>query len=472
MDLGINLSPVNDYNREWVFSDVFTQSREWRLVKGTVVQPPSVKVPVKADGYPDFTAVAAGDAVQSMMLVDMDGHYPKGVYNASWSGDSTGVSFRGQGLTVGPFVKDATGRWTTTLDLQGDKGFVLELRGANVSDMRVLVPNDKGQIFHPMFVAPLASFKHIRFLNWMNTNAVRKAHTWAERTKPQSVRQSYQPQGVCLEAMIFLCNQTKTRPWFCMPHLFDDDYVRRFATMVKKQCRADKIYVEFSNETWNPDFPVYAWAKAEATRLGIIWPYVIADNAKRVWDIWLSVFGDQSSKIVRVVGGQTSNDWVASNVLKRLNYGADAIAVGSYFGVPKETAATFGASTTPQEVLAAARTTLPRLRDGIKKHQSIKAGIPVLVYEGGQHILGDDAWFNAAYDAQILPEMYDATIENLQQAANVGVTAFTAFAYVSRRDSQYGSWGHFEGQEQVALNPSSLRAQAPKAAALRDFIGL
>ena len=301
MDLGINLSPVNDWNREWVFSNIFLQSREWRLIKNGVVQPPTVRVPILANGYPDFTQITAGDKVQSLMLIDQGGHYPKGIYNASWSGDLAGVTFSGPGVTMGT-VTDDFGVFKVDVDVQGDNGITLILDHANVTGISVLMPGNNGAL-HPTFLSPLYHFKHIRFLNWMNTNTVNTPYIWENRTTPSHARQSYQPQGVALEAMIYLCNKTKTRPWFCMPHLFDDNYVRKFATMVKNNCAADKIYIEFSNETWNLDFPVQTWAKAESVRLGIPWPYVVADAAKHMWDIWISVFGDKVDKLVRVVGG-------------------------------------------------------------------------------------------------------------------------------------------------------------------------
>lgn len=468
MDIGINLQSVNDYNREWVFANIFAQSREWRLIKNGVVQPPSVKVPVLANGYPDFLAISQNDAVQCLMLVDHAGHYPKGTYVASWSGDSTGILFKGPGVTVDSIIRDSLGKWNVKIDIQGDKGLTMELRQANITDMSITMPGGEGHIFHPTFKAPLSAFKFIRFLNWMNTNSVSKPYTWAERTTVLGPRQSYKPQGVALEVMIFLCNQTKTRPWFCMPHLAEDDFIRRFASMVKKQSKADKIYVEFSNETWNADFPVYAWAQSQATASGLIWPYVVADAAKHMWDIWLDVFKDNPGKIVRVVGGHVVNDWVAKKVLERLNNQADVVALAAYFSVPNDVAKTFTASTTPQQVLDAARATIDIRMQGLAKHKLL--GKPVGFYEGGQGIIAGTSWQQAAYDAQTLPAMYDAVKENLTKAKVGGAEFFGAFSYVSRQDSPHGSWGHCEGQEQVLLLSNALRQQAPKAAALRDAL--
>lgn len=467
MDLGINLQSVNDYNREWVFCNVFAQSREWRLLKGGQAQPPSVKVPVLANGYPDFAAIAASDGVQSLMLVDHDGHYPKGSYTAHWRGDAGQVVFKGKDVTEISRSRSGDGLWTAVIDVQGDNGLALELyQASDVSDVEVWMPGLEGRVFHPTFIAPLYSFKHIRFLNWMNTNGVRQAHTWAGRTTTNSVRQSYQPQGVALEAMLYLTNQTKTRPWFCMPHLADDDYIRRFAKMVKRMSHADKIYVEFSNETWNSIFPVNAWANQKAQEQGIIWPYVVADAAKHMWDIWMEVYADDPTRIIKVVGGHIVNKWVATKVLERLNNKADLVAVAAYLPVTKTQSAKFTAATTATEVLAAARANQGMVTKGITDHKTL--GLPVGVYEGGQGIVGEGVWLNAAYAAQTLPAMYDATLENLRAAQTAGATCFGIFSYVSKQESPHGSWGHFDHQEQVLSK--QVKIDAPKGAAVRDFL--
>lgn len=467
MDVGINLSPVNDYNREWVFCNVFAQSRAWRLIRNGQAQPPDVKVPVLGNGYPDFSLIRETEGVQSLMLVDHDGHYPKGQYTAHWRGDAGRVLFKGRDVNELSRVRSGDGLWTAVIDVQGDSGLALELYGAtDVFDVEVWMPGEEGRVFHPYFAAALHSFKHIRFLNWMNTNSVRQPYTWANRTTIRHVRQSYQPQGVALEAMLALTNQTKTRPWFCMPHLAEDDYIRRFAKLVKRTSQADKIYVEFSNETWNTMFPVHAWAKDEATKQGVIWPFVVADAAKHMWDIWLEIFADDPKRIVRVVGGHVVNKWVASKVLERLNGDADMVAVATYLSVPKAQTAGFTAATTPEEVLTAARSSQSTLVRGLNDHKSL--GLPLGVYEGGQGIIGEEPWLKAAYAAQTLPGMYDATLQNLRLARDAGVECFGIFSYISKQESPHGSWGHLAFQEQILSK--NLKLEAPKAAAVRDFL--
>ena len=70
--------------------------------------------------------------------------------------------------------------------------------------------------------------------------------------------------------MIDLCNRLQVDPWFCIPHLADDDYVRQFATMVRERLDPKlKVYVEHSNEVWNGQFAQARYAKEEGRRLGL-----------------------------------------------------------------------------------------------------------------------------------------------------------------------------------------------------------
>lgn len=64
------------------------------------------------------------------------------------------------------------------------------------------------------------------------------------------------PGGVALEYIISLCNELDAAPWINVPHLADDDYVTKLATMLRDKLRPDvKVYVEHSNEAWNAAFP-------------------------------------------------------------------------------------------------------------------------------------------------------------------------------------------------------------------------
>ena len=48
-------------------------------------------------------------------------------------------------------------------------------------------------------------------------------------------------RGVALEWMIELCNRQKIDPWFCLPHLADDDFVRNFVSFLQR-CAAREMH--------------------------------------------------------------------------------------------------------------------------------------------------------------------------------------------------------------------------------------
>lgn len=55
--------------------------------------------------------------------------------------------------------------------------------------------------------------------------------------------------------MIDYCNRTGTSPWFCIPRRADDNYIRKFAEMVRDSLDPALLcYVEYSNEIWNSIF--------------------------------------------------------------------------------------------------------------------------------------------------------------------------------------------------------------------------
>jgi len=72
-------------------------------------------------------------------------------------------------------------------------------------------------------------------MDWQATNNNMET-TWSNRTTPES---SHQTHSVAVEHMVELANTVGANPWFCIPHMVDDDYVRRFATVVHASLRPD-----------------------------------------------------------------------------------------------------------------------------------------------------------------------------------------------------------------------------------------
>ncbi len=169
---------------------------------------------------------------------------------------------------------------------------------------------EAGAVFNPAWLDRLQGFAVLRFMDWMRTNDSPQS-AWADRPRPGDY--TYARRGVPAEVMIELANRTGADPWFNMPHLADDDYVRRFAAMVRDRLwREQKAYVEFSNEVWNWQFEQARWAgrQAEArwgSRDG--WVQAYAVRAAEIAQIWSAAFpGAERARLVNVISTQTG--WV------------------------------------------------------------------------------------------------------------------------------------------------------------------
>ena len=68
-------------------------------------------------------------------------------------------------------------------------------------------------------------------MDWGQTNNS-TVSTWGDRTLPTDATQA-SPKGVALELQVDHANATRTNPWFNIPHLADDDYVRQAATLIR-----------------------------------------------------------------------------------------------------------------------------------------------------------------------------------------------------------------------------------------------
>ena len=89
-------------------------------------------------------------------------------------------------------------------------------------------------------------------MDWQRTNDSAIVE-WTDRPTLRDHSQAI--EGVALEYMIRLCNRLSVEPWFCMPHAASDDFVRRFAQMVKADLSpALRVHIEYSNECWNGRF--------------------------------------------------------------------------------------------------------------------------------------------------------------------------------------------------------------------------
>lgn len=205
--------------------------------------------------------------------------------------------------------------------------------------------HDSGTLFNPLWLDRLNGFDALRMMNWMATNNSEQTG-WEDRPRRQDY--TWAQKGVPAEVMLELANTLGADPWFSMPHMADDSYVRQFARLVNEGLDADlRAYVEYSNEVWNWQFEQAAWADTQAkARWGgeNLWMQFYGGRAAEVAQIWSEVFGDNSERLVRVVATQTGWLGLEEQVLTAPLWQAedparqapaayfDAYAVTGYFG--------------------------------------------------------------------------------------------------------------------------------------------
>ncbi len=358
--------------------------------------------------------------------------------------------------------------------------------------------DEAGVLFNPLWIERVKDLRSVRFMDWMMTNGA-TAQSWEDR--PRMSDATWAAWGVPPEVMIHLANQIGADPWFTMPHLADDDYMRRFAQMVKADLDPRlKAYVEYSNEMWNFIFPQAGWAAAQAEALWgpseTGWMQYYGLRAAQVMDIWAEVYGDEAdTRLVRVAATHTGWPGLEESVLMAplayLQLGRpakdsfDAYAITGYFGyemggaemAPQmnawldqaEAAADaagraqglrrvalrefvretgFDAAIAPV-TLALEQGSLRELIEEVFPYHAgaaRKAGLRLIMYEGGTHAaphgaqVNDDrlAQFFAAYN--YTPEMAKLYELLLGGWVDAGGTLFNGFVDVAPA-TKWGSWG-------------------------------
>ncbi|MEZ6192071.1 MAG: hypothetical protein R3C45_12405 [Phycisphaerales bacterium] len=493
---GMNLHKVRYWSREWMFVDIMKRAREWTLSN------PATNTDV--NGWPEL---GTGDTAETVLINDSPG-YPTGTYVCTFTGSGGTINFS---LDATNIQVVSPGRITFDVNSATGNGIHMTITGINpndhIRDVKVWMPGfeNASSPFHPLFVKRLRPFSVIRFMDWQRTNDVDEV-SWSARTTPASFSQGSDDRlGVALEHMVELCNQLEADPWFCMPHKADNAYVANFATYVRENLDPKlKVYVEWSNEVWNPGFNAYKWIRKDAipgdnndVELGAPEFYNMwANEAGNDFEVWHDVFAanGQQSRLIRVLAGQAANVDVAEQLADRLKIRTfpeqfDAISCAAYFGhrVGKLNLV-FDANTTPQDVIDHAMTvTIPESKAWYKEHGNIGDGITIpksglawemssyfgrpikfLAYEAGQHYTpqGNDSlpYLQALYDAQDHvgengnPGIYEAYIENLTAFEEAGGKLFMTFNYVSKQDDKNGSWGHLEKQDQPNEDAHKFRA--------------
>ena len=329
---------------------------------------------------------------------------------------------------------------------------------------------DPTALYDPTFLASVKKYNTLRFMKWQSIESNRPV-TWAKRTTPAMGPITGDADGIAIEHLIKLANDTKTNPWFCMPWNADDDYIRRFAQMVRDTLDPSlTAYVETSNEVWNWGYQVTHQAHDEGLAEGLttdgqiaVW-YRYAEKTIQVMDIWSDVFQGQMSRIVRVAAMQS--DWTTT-MEKVLEFRdtpqhIDAISSAPYFGY--DLASFTGNSSDTTSIFTSLKSMLDMQMNFAKAYKQIadQHGLRYVTYEAGQHVYNAGGKLPLLYQVEHDPRMGQLYTYYLSRWNNEIGDMITLFNDVSGVDP-FGSFG----QSDYIGQPLSA---SPKAKAVTLFL--
>lgn len=496
--LALGLSGVVDWTVAQPFVDVMKTARPWvghldGQWGGMEHDALAAGGWLDANGW--LKAVPPGvSGVSTLVLTDLpaDAGGVAGRYVLRWQGEGE-IRLEGRARNVAP------GAGGMTFDYEPGEGFVLVTIAAtqpenpirNITIVREdrLAAHAAGQIFNPDWLGRIRGVKMVRFMDWMMTNGAKLSRI---EDSPKFDDYTWARNGVPMEVMVALANELRADAWFTVPHLADDALVRFQAETVADLLEPGlKAWVEYSNEMWNWQFAQTQWADEQGKALwgkedGSVWVQFYARRATEVAGIWTDVFGDQAeSRLVRVISSQTGWLGLEEAVLEAPRVVAegrpapktafDAYAVTGYFAgllgdeaklpLVKGWLAESAAANPAAPYALAAERAAEELLDG--RHSGIpddsledllgrvlpyqaevarKAGLDLVMYEGGSHVVGygpvvEDAEMTAFFAYLNASAPMGALYERLLQGwAALSDAPFNSFGDVAM-PTKWGSWG-------------------------------
>jgi Ca2+-binding RTX toxin-like protein len=512
--LGTNLSGVVDWSTSFPFVNQFLMTRPWFTQSGNVFDTGQAGLlDLDANGWiRDFSRTGGAAPFDRVSTIwNTSGGYQRdGLYILDWEGEGTILANPGPGCTVvsrgdHQIVLNITGSGQTGFSITstdpGNTGdYLRNIRLYHQDDADLI---EAGIMFNPDFLEKVQDFRVLRFMDWMNTNNS-QIRDWSQmRPEDAAFQTSYgnEPRGVSVAVLVDLANQTHTDPWFTIPHLASNDFIRNFATYVRDHLDAGLVArFEYSNEVWNWGFQQAQWAQAQAQAAwgpGVQggWMQWYGQQAANMANIVADVFGTETgTRALNVFSTQSGWQGLESYALNAPEVVADGgiaprdapfhvYAIAPYFG--GSIGAVENAGLVNQWLhqgeagyIAAinfirngtAQDSLAHIDEAIAYHARIAAslGWQLEAYEAGQHVVDLQGLFGGSQDpAQTQffinlvkrPEFQALYTEylNIWKDNGGGLMAqFSDFGPASR----YGSWGIWD---------CVTGADSPRALAIEQF---
>lgn len=509
VSLGTNLNHIADWSTEFPFLDAFKTSRKWitqcasgeprcngswdthEFDKLDLDEHGWVKSLPLPEDAPEYTRVGT-------LMFRGVAPYPEGKYLVLYEGEGT-IEYRFDakkdelaskpGRDVINVTPSEEGIYLIITSTDPDK------RGNYIRNIHV-VPSQyettyQSQIFNPEFLEKISKFQALRFMNWINTNNSDQDE-WSKRSKIDDASYTY-GKGVPIEIMVELANRLEIDPWFNIPHKATDEYIGNFAQIVKDKLNPKlKAYVEFSNEVWNPQFEQQQYALEQGkARWGQdkedAYMHWYGMRTAQMCDIWQNVFGEKKHRAACVVSTNTAwkglenaalecSYWVKEGNKPCYQHDIDVYAVSGYFGgslgSPDNSSKVESWLNEPDggfnKAFKELAHSLTETYQDFIYHGNVakQKGLQLVVYEGGQHIVGrqgvenNEKLTNFFIEINRRPEMYDLYTQLLNNWQQARGALFMNYRNIGR-PSKWGSFGALEHVEQDS---------SPKYDALIDFI--
>lgn len=470
---GLNVDEPSDWGAALIFADRMKHARPW-LLGGSWSA--AAGIPLDGNGYP-LSLPYEGKTVHTLLTRDLAA-YPAGRHVCLYDGEGV-INFDMDARVVasrpGRIDLDVT---PTSNGIH--MSITQSAAGNNVRNIRVLMPGAAdGDCFYPPFLQRLEKIGVLRFMDWGETNGSSVVR-WADRGTPTYFTQN-SGRGCAVEYMLELAAMMSADPWICIPHKADDGYIRELGKLIaQKLPQGRKVYIEYSNEVWNGTFPQHAWCADAGIAKGFhqvgAYPGNPSDAGTRLWCaikfqayrsgqmfriLLESLRAEQMVKVLAAHAAHADKARVlfesfADPAINGAGGKADAMAIAPYFadGV-KSADKTFILDECEKCVYS-------QTASYTRAHKALadRFAVPLIAYEGGQHLFSSDSAQQAAMreanrDArmgQIYSRMFRAWTDN-------GGGLFVHFSFCWRPGVS-GYWGLLERMDQTS----------PKWNAFQEFV--
>lgn len=497
MDLGMNLNSIRDWSTARDFVNVMGTARPWltKITTNTDLWDSGYgeEMPVDEDGWPLSLPFQASDGAMhyahNLLSLRVPGDYTlivEGSGSIELRAGSTRQTFTPSGGTSTFTFEVSQANAGTNLFIQLEESLAAD----PLKNIRVIRPGFEAvheeDPFDPTYLERLEPFGTARFMDWSGTNNS-PVVSWADHTQKTFFSQAT-PKGVSLDYVIEFAQASGQNPWICIPHAANDEYIREAARLLRDQISTEKkIYVEYSNETWNGIFQQANYVQDMGEMLGLStdrWRAGQLYHGVRSAEIW-AIFEEEfldDSRLVKVLATHSANLTTTEARFEALNDPAlnpnyvmpDALAIAPYFGknyTTNDLPPMVASYPTVTDMLETEAILSIATQEGFVRAQKQIAnsqGASLVCYEGGQHFLGlhaaknDETLTDLLIQANGDARMGERYLEYLDMLQREGVTLFMHFSYVGSW-GKYGSWGSLEYQDQPTES-------APKFQALLDWM--